>query len=48
MDEDEGFEPDDGEVSELESEDLTDPEVSAIRRSQSEPDTPDADDPEVG
>lgn len=39
---------DDEEVAELESEDLTDAELAAIRISQDDPDTPDADDPEVG
>jgi hypothetical protein len=45
--EDDELELDDAEVAELESEDLTDGELAAIRRSQQEPDTPDADDPEV-
>lgn len=47
MAEGEDFVPDDVELSELESEDITDREVAGIRESQQEPDTPDADDPEV-
>jgi hypothetical protein len=43
----EGFVPDDNELAELESEDLTDGELQAIRRSQQRPDTADPDDPEV-
>jgi hypothetical protein len=36
-------------MSEQENEhDLTDEEVAAVKESQADPDTPDADDPEVG
>ena len=45
--EDEEFMPDDDEVAELEAEDLTDRELADIARSRQEPDTPNADDPEV-
>jgi hypothetical protein len=47
MTEDEEFTPDDVELSELESEDLTDHEVAGIRESRQQPDTADPDDPEV-
>ena len=48
MSENEAFVPDDVELAELESEDLSDSEVEAIKQSQQRPDTADADDPEVG
>jgi hypothetical protein len=44
MTEDEDFAPDDTEVSELESEELTDRELASILESQSRPDTPEPDD----
>jgi hypothetical protein len=47
MTEGEEFIPDDIELSELESEDLTDRELADIRESQQQPDTADPDDPEV-
>lgn len=42
--------PDDpsGDQAALEADDLTPEEVEAIRESQADPDTPPADDPEVG
>jgi hypothetical protein len=48
MDDDEERTPTDIELAELESADLSDIEVQDIKRSQQEPDTPAADDPEVG
>lgn len=47
MSEGEAFVPDDVEQAELESEDLTDLELEAIRRSQQRPETAAPDDPEV-
>jgi hypothetical protein len=43
----EAFVPNDVELAELESEDLSDDEVKAIRQSQQQPDTAAPDDPEV-
>jgi hypothetical protein len=48
MTEGEAFVPDDAQLAELESEDLSDDEVQAIKQSQQQPDTAAPDDPEVG
>jgi hypothetical protein len=44
MSDHEAFVPDDVELAELESEDLSDREIQAIKQSQQEADTPDPDD----
>lgn len=47
MSEGDAFVPDDVQLAELESEDLSDGEITAIKHSQQQPDTAAADDPEV-